>query len=150
MACESTTRIVTARCADLWDGVDIDWSNLAGELEAHWADATEEPYIDPEFRALVVAEIERAAKAAIRDLARQDAEELDEPTEPAAAQIARWKARARETGDRDLLRALAIRRRTGGQGLNQVAPRGPRRPGGRGAPRAAERPHTALRSARRT
>lgn len=42
-----------------WDGVDIDWSNLAAELAAHWADATEEPYTDPEFRALVVAEIER-------------------------------------------------------------------------------------------
>mgnify|MGYP001810209065 CR=1 FL=1 len=91
-----------------WDGVDIDWSNLAGELAAHWADATEEPYTDPEFRALVVAEIERGARAAIRDLVRQDAEELDELTEPAAAQIARWRACARQTGDRDLLRALDI------------------------------------------
>lgn len=43
-----------------WTGVDIDWSNVPAELDAHWADATEEPFTDAEFRGLVAREIERS------------------------------------------------------------------------------------------
>lgn len=42
-----------------WTGVDIDWSNVRSELDAHWAEATEEPYTNAEFRDAVAKEIDR-------------------------------------------------------------------------------------------
>ena len=89
-----------------WTGVDIDWRDVESELAAHWADATEEPFTDSEFRSMVAREIQEWAKRVVRDLVRQDVEELDDLEGPAAAQIARWRGAASDGGDRNLLAAL--------------------------------------------